>query len=330
MITWPVWSRLKKAFTMTILTRTTMTPWLLTLSLLTALNLGSRGAEKNEPTNEELKKISAAVPSKATVTPAQPRKLLVFTLCKGYYHTSIPCGAKAVQIMGEKTGAFQATISDNIAMFEPEALRQFDGICLVSALGEFFLPDNFEKLPPAEQESARQNDTRLKRNLVAYIKGGKGLAGIHGASYAFNRWPEFGELLGGSFDSHPWNSTERIAIKLDDPKHPVAAAFHGCGFEIIDEGYQFKHPYSRTKVRVLMSLDPSRMDMNKKGLRTDGDFGLSWLKRYGEGRVFYSALGHNSEEFWNPQLLQHYLDGIQFALGDLPAETAPLAPAVQK
>ncbi len=299
-------------------------PILLILFFLIAVNPKSVAADGAAPTNEELRKIASAVPIKSTAIPAKPRQLLVFTLCKGYYHTSIPCGAKAVELMGEKTGAFHATVSDEIAMFEPDTLRRFDGICLVSALGEFFLPQDLEKLPQTEQAAARKNDARLKQNLVEYLRSGKGLIGIHGASYAFHQWPEFGEILGGCFDSHPWNSTERIAVRIDEPQHPLVAAFGGCGFEIIDEGYQFKDPYSRKKLRLLLSMDVSRMDKNKKNLRSDGDFGLCWLKRYGEGRVFYSALGHNTEEFWNPQLLRHFLDGIQFALGALPAETGPI------
>lgn len=275
------------------------------------------------PTDAEVQKIAAAVPPRASAVPHEPRKLLVFTLAKGYVHASIPYGAKAVQLMGEKTGAFQATVSDDISLFEPAALRQFDGLCLMSALGELFLPTDLDKLPPDAQATAKTRDARLKQGLADYVKSGRGLIGIHGASYAFYQWPEFGEMLGGFFDSHPWQSTERIAVKIDEPGHPLVAAFAGKGFEIVDEGYQFKSPYSRSKVRVLLSLDTTRTDMTKKGLRADHDFGLSWVKRYGQGRVFYCALGHNLEEYWNPRLLQHYLDGIQFALGDLPADAEP-------
>lgn len=102
-------------------------------------------AEPIKPTAEELKKIASAMPGQASATPSRPRRLLVFTLCKGYYHASIPHGAKAIELMGEKTGAFKAIVSDDIAMFEPESLRQFDGLCLMSALGEFFLPDNLDR-----------------------------------------------------------------------------------------------------------------------------------------------------------------------------------------
>ncbi len=276
------------------------------------------------PNDEEARKIASAVPNRASVKPARPRRLLVFTKCRGYVHASIPSGARALELTGEKTGAFKATVSDDIACFEPDRLREFDGVCLMSALGEFFLPDDLDKLTPEQQAAARDKDTRLKENFYAWLRGGKALSAIHGGCYSFHDTPAFAELFGGAFDRHPWNAYEKIAVKLDDPQHPVVAAFGGCGLELIDEGYQFKDPYSRRRVRVLYSLDLSRMDANKPDLRADRDFGLCWVKRFGQGRVFYSALGHNSEEFWNPTLLRHFLDGIQFSFGDLPGETMPL------
>lgn len=292
-------------------------------ALVCAFCLQVFGADRPQPTEEQARKIASAVPKRAAVAPRQPRKLLVFTLCRGYYHTSIPHGALAVRLMGERTGAFTATVSDDIAMFEPAKLSEFDGICFVSALGELFLPEDFDKLPAEQQAELKQNDDRLKRNLLQWLKSGKGLVGIHGASWLFYKWPEFSEALGGLFESHPWNADEKIAVKLDEPDHPLVRVFEGRGFEIIDEGYQFTEPYSRKKNRVLYSMDLTRMDTNKPNLRPDRDLGLGWVKRFGEGRVFYTALGHNEEEFWNPALLKHILDGIQFSLGDLQAPADP-------
>jgi type 1 glutamine amidotransferase len=286
----------------------------------------TRAGQAVAPSAEELQKIAHAVPTRSAVRPAVPRRLLVFTKCRGYVHASIPFGAKAIELMGERTGAFRATVSDDIGFFEPERLREFDGLCLMSALGEFFLPDDFDTLTSDQQAAARKNDARLKEHLYAWLRTGKALSAIHGGCYSFHDTPAFAELFGAAFDRHPWNASEKIAIKLDDPGHPVLAAFGGCGLELIDEGYQFKAPYSRAQVRVLYSLDLARVDSNKPDLRPDRDFGLCWVKRYGAGRIFYSALGHNNEEFWNPTLLRHFLDGIQFSLGDLPGDTAPVLP----
>jgi type 1 glutamine amidotransferase/HEAT repeat protein len=157
---------------------------------------------------------------------------------------------------------------------------------------------------------------------MAYIKTGKGIAGIHAATDCFYKWEEFGAMMGGYFDGHPWN--EQVTLKLDDPEHPVNAAFGGKPFVVADEIYQFKDPYSRDNVRVLLSLDPSGTNMAKNGMkRDDGDYAVSWVREYGRGRLFYCSLGHRHEIFWNTPVLEHYLAGIQWALGDLDGDATP-------
>ena len=97
------------------------------------------------------------------------------------------------------------------------------------------------------------------------------------------------------------NNTTRLTsvwVKIDDPLHPLCASFQDRGFEVIDEIYQFKAPYSRDNLRVLLTLDIDKTDMNKKGInRTDGDFAISWVRNWGKGRVFYCSLGHNHHIF---------------------------------
>ena len=92
-----------------------------------------------------------------------------------------------------------------------------------------------------------------------------------------------------------------------------------------DEFYELGEPYSRGDRRVLMKLDTR--DAATAGVtplhREDRDFAVSWVKRYGEGRVFYGMFGHRAEPFMNPAVLRFYLDGIQYALGDLPVEDSP-------
>ncbi|MHC4658346.1 MAG: ThuA domain-containing protein, partial [Planctomycetota bacterium] len=257
---------------------------------------------------EELQKIEDAAPAKATAAPRQARKLLVFDLCNDYKHSSIPYWNKTLEIMGRKTGAYVTVVSNDMSMFKKERLSQFDAVCL----------NNTTKLDFGNEE--------LRKSLMDFVKGGKGLVGIHAASDNFYDWPEAAEMIGAQFSGHPWTSGGTWAIKIDDPKHPLTAAFSGKGFKIKDELYRTKPPlYSRSKQRVLLSLDMTdEATRNVKGFRpTDMDTGISWVKSYGKGRVFYSSLGHNHDVVWNPAVLQHYIDGIQFALGDLPADTTP-------
>jgi type 1 glutamine amidotransferase len=294
------------------------------IAIMTALMtsaFGLTGMAAQIP-DEARKKIEAALPDECYAPPQQPRKLLVFTLCKGFRHSVIPLGAEAMRRLGEKSGAFEATVSDDIAMFEPQQLSSFDGVLFFNTTGELFMPGDPEKLSPVEREEAPKRDARLKENLLDFVKGGKGVIGVHAATDCFYEWSDYGLMMGGYFDGHPWH--EEIVIKLDEPDHPLNAPCHGKPLILTDEIYQFRDPYSRERLRVLLSLDTDRTNMSKPGIRrTDGDFAVSWVRPYGKGRVFYCSLGHRDEIFWNPAVLRHYLAGIQFALGDLKADAAP-------
>jgi type 1 glutamine amidotransferase len=139
-------------------------------------------------------------------------------------------------------------------------------------------------------------------------------------------------MIGGQFDDHPWTAGgtargEGWAIKVDDPDHVLNQSFGGKGFFLKDEIYQIKGPYSRDTHRELLSLDMSQeRNRGRRNIRRpNGDNPISWIKHYGDGRVFYCSLGHNKEIYWNTAVLQHYLAGIQWALGDLKADATPSA-----
>jgi len=281
------------------------------------------------PSAEEIAKITDAIAKITPVAkPARPRKLLVYSVSWGYFHSSIPYGKEAIRIMGIKTGAFEATVSDDPAMFEPDRLRTFDAVFFNNTNRDIFLPQDVKKLPPEKKKAAAERDERLKRSLCSFLAGGKGLAVIHAGVASFREWPEYGEIIAARFDNHPWGAGSEVTLKIEEPDHPLTQAFKEPRFVVKDEIYQLKAPYSRDRVRVLLSIDTERTDMTKKGIhRTDGDFAMTYIKTYGKGRVFYNALGHMHELFWNPTVLQHWLDGIQFVLGDLKADATPSAKA---
>jgi type 1 glutamine amidotransferase len=144
-------------------------------------------------------------------------------------------------------------------------------------------------------------------------------------------WPEFNKMVGGYFKWH-WNDPQHISVKIDDPKSPLTAMFKGQGFEINDETYTFaQDSFSRENVHVLTSVDYSKMSDEDKAkepaqtARTDHDFALSWIRREGQGRVFYEAHGHNEKNYAFKPLLEHVLAGIQYSLGDLKADDSPSA-----
>ena len=98
------------------------------------------------------------------------------------------------------------------------------------------------------------------------------------------------------------------------------------GFKLKDEIYQFKAPYTRADRRVRVSLDlsdPATAAVKDGVKRTDGDFAVAWIKKQGLGRIFYCSLGHADNVFQDAGVLRFYLDGIQYALGDLEADARP-------
>ncbi len=257
---------------------------------------------------DDLQKIAKAIPVQATVKSKQPRRLLVFTRAEGYKHSSIPYAAQALALMGKQTGAFTAIESTEMSAFAPENLRQFDAVLFASTTQLAF------------------EDLTLRQSLMDFVKSGKGVIGIHAATDNFYNWPDAGDMMGGHFDGHPWQANGTWAVKIADPSHPLNAAFQNKNFQISDEIYRIRPRSLRQNARVLVALDMAdQTNRAAPGVRfSDRDVPISWVRDFGKGRVFYSSFGHNHAIYWNPAILRHFLDGIQFALGDLPVNTTPL------
>lgn len=264
-------------------------------------------AQPNALSPDAVARIEAAVSSVSGVKPAASRKILVIYRCDGFKHASIPFCNKMLELLGPASGAFEATFSDRMDSFDPATLAAFDAILL-------------------------NNTTRLKFEteaqraaLIDFVRGGKGLIGIHAATDNFYDFPEAAEMLGGMFDGHPWGGGGTWGVKLDEPGHPINASFGGKDFEIKDEIYQIKGSYSRTTHRVLLSLNMEHPATGSRPgqKRADKDNPVSWIKRFGEGRVFYCSLGHHPDIYWNENVVGHYLAGIQYVLGDLKCDDRP-------
>lgn len=277
--------------------------------------------EKTDPfrgiTPEDRQRIEAALPKEAPAIPKASRKLLIFDRNVGYGgHPSIPHANLAFTLMGQRTGAFEVVVETEPAAFEKENLAQFDAVFFNNTVGNLF------------------QDADLRKNLADFVESGGGLMGVHASTTAFTfwpgareDWPTFGEMLGARGAAHRINK-EVVTMKVEDPNHPVVATFGGKPFTIADEYMRFKDPYSRDKVRVLLSFDQDRTDMNQgrafgNVIREDGDYPIAWVRQHGKGRVFYCTIAHNPYIFWDATMLEFYLAATQFILGDLEGATEP-------
>lgn len=271
------------------------------------------------PTERQVRQIAAAAPGQAPAQPAKPRRVLVWG--HPWTHQPNPFAEHALEILGQKTGAFRAVVSDDPRLLLPDRLAQFDALVMNNIHErEPFLPEDFAKLDAEQKAAAKQFDEAVKQSILEFVRGGKGIVGIHAATAALQNWPAYGEMMGAYYGGH---IHQEVVIQLDDPRHPVNACFEGKSWRINDEIYIPRQPYSRQNLRVLLSLDLEQMA--DPGKRPDGDYAISWVRPYGDGRVFYTTLGHAAETYWNPLFLRHLLAGIQFATGDLPGEIMPPA-----
>lgn len=164
-----------------------------------------------------------------------------------------------------------------------------------------------------------------KQDLLSFVRDdGKGFVAVHTATASFYGWPEYGEMVGGYFENHPWNVFDASVI-VERPDFPAVKHLPA---ELIlrDEMYQYRAPYSRENVDVLARLDESKLDLTNRNVkRTDHDFPVAWVRNYGKGKVFSSTLGHPDAAWDDPRVQTLYLEGIKWVLGLTNAEARPHA-----
>ncbi len=255
--------------------------------------------------------LRAAAQTSAGTTPPPPhakqihlKHVLVIGQTKGFEHDSIPDAMAAIYNLGKASGLWDTTMRTDTELLTKKDLGQrnaknlnyFDLIVFASTTGELDL------------------DASQKQDILSFVHDdGKGFVGIHAAMDTNYTWPEYGEMIGGWFDQHPW-MTFNAPIVNEAPDFPAVRHFPKS-FVKYDEIYQPKE-WLRDKVNVLLSLDPSRLNYenNPRIHRADHDFAVAWSKMYGKGRVFYSTLGHTEESWDDPDIRTMYFEAIKWAL----------------
>lgn len=243
-----------------------------------------------------------------TPAPAAAKKHLLFIGEEhGYRHEAVSHAMATIERLGRETGYWDTVLRTDTEIltkkkleYNAKNLNDFDAVMFFSG-GKL----NMDEQQKADFISAIHDD-------------GKGFIGVHSAAITFRDWPEYGDMIGGYFDEHPW-STFDAPIIVEDPNFPGMSAFPH-EFVLHDEIYQLQN-YSRDKVRVLLRLDPTKLDMtNPKVHRKDGDFAVAYAKMYGNGRVFYSSLGHPPENWDDPRIQKMYTEAIRWATHQVDAD----------
>jgi type 1 glutamine amidotransferase len=246
--------------------------------------------------------VCVAQSSATAQSAASPKQLLVIGEEKGYRHEAVSHAMATIERLGRETGLWSTTLrTDSEALtkkkleYNAKNLNDFDGVL-------FFTGGDLEM------------DAQQKADFISSIHDdGKGFIGVHSAAITFVDWPEYGDMIGGYYDEHPWLTFDAPII-VEDPSFPGMQQFPHS-FVLRDEIYQMRN-YSRDKVRVLMRLNVSKLDMKNKNVhRSDGDFAVTWAKMYGKGRVYYTSLGHVPANWDKPEFQQMITEAIKWAMG---------------
>jgi type 1 glutamine amidotransferase/sugar phosphate isomerase/epimerase len=259
---------------------------------------------------EERQAIEAAAPRQAILKPKKPRKMLVTDIQMYSGHTSIPNGNYLLELIARNTGAFEPVFSNDLNLLKYPKIKEFDAVYLNNVCGMVY------------------NDPEVREGILRFVREGGGIGGHHAVTFANNNWPEFAELMGGWAGAH---HVEKQMVKVDDPNSPLTKAFGSASFEHVDEFYQFppSSPYSREKQHILLSIDVEKSDratdsrLCAQCTRPDQDYGLAWIRTYGQGRTYFTPLGHTNIFYDDKRWTQHLLAAIQYLLGDLDADATP-------
>jgi type 1 glutamine amidotransferase len=270
-----------------------------------------------------VQKLVDAAPESAEVEPSKNHKVLVFDLITGYNHWDTPHINAVIKTLGDKTGAYKTEISQDIFMFEKKNLKKYDAIvlnnnCSKGPRRNMFL-DKLDEDKSLSEDAKNEIAARLEANLILFVNNGGGLMVVHGAITILNNSLPFSDVVGGSFDYHP--AQQDVILEMTDPKHPLVKAFEGKTFVHRDEPYLFKNAYTKKNFRPLLYIDTKKLS-TKKEIDERYKY-VSWIKRYGKGRVFYSSPSHNAQSFEDGRLLKFFLDGLQYVLGDLECDDSP-------
>jgi type 1 glutamine amidotransferase len=183
----------------------------------------------------------------------------------------------------------------------------------------------YNELDPQKAGKVAQAD--FLKNAVPVFTQTNQYVGTPGRDNGRGSFPEWNNMIGGWFKFH-WLDPQKITVKVDDKTSPLTKMYGGQDFDVNDETYTFSvNSFSRENVHVLTSIDYDKMSfmdkLKESNPRPDHDFGLSWIKKEGQGRMFYMALGHDERIYAMPNMMAHLLAGMQYALGDLKADDSP-------
>lgn len=251
-----------------------------------------------------------------TAGAAEKKKVLMFTKSSAFEHSvvhrddkgNLALAERIVVSLGKKHG-FDVVVTKDGGQITAENLKNFAAL-LFFTQGEL-TQSGRDGQPPMKPED--------QPAILEYVRNGGGFVGTHcGGADTFHDWPEFLEMVGGEFIGH--GAQQEARVDVVDPEFPAVAGWPKS-FSLVDEWYAYAGFNSR--MHVLMMLRTEGMDGGDKRYYNRADYPITWCSQYGNGRVFYTGLGHR-EDVWENQLYQNMVaKALLWALGEVEGDASP-------
>ncbi|QZH74132.1 MAG: ThuA domain-containing protein [Erythrobacter sp.] len=236
-----------------------------------------------------------------TFTGNGPR-ILMFEKINGFRDgPSVDAAHAALLAMAEREG-WQMVVTQSGGAFNAETLAQFDAVIWNNISGDV--------LTLSQRQAFRD-----------YIEEGGAFVGVHGtAGDPVYFWDWYADtLIGARFAGHPRDPQFQDArVVVDDPGHPAAASLP-AEWVMRDEWYSFRSNPRDSGSRIIATLDESTYEPTAGGmpnLRMGDDHPIAWSRIIGQGRMFYSAIGHMPETYSHPTYVAMLEDVIAWAVGE--------------
>ena len=214
-------------------------------------------------------------------------RVLVFSKTAGFRHGSIPDGIQCFRELAQQ-GGFVVDATEDASVFTPGVLRDYGVVVFLNTTGDVL---------DEHQQQAFEN----------WFRDGGGYLGVHSASDTEHDWPWYGQLVGAYFRRHPAVQQARIAIVT--PDHP-ATAHLSKEWVRTDEWYDF-HAAPVGEATRLLNLDESSYQGGTMG----DDHPIAWFRAFDGGRTIYTAGGHTTESYDEPDFRRHLLGALLWAAG---------------
>jgi len=233
--------------------------------------------------------------SVASAVPAQSNRgavILIFSHTSGFRHDSIPDGVRALTEIARRRG-IHVVASEDPRIFDGAMLHRYKAIVLLSTTTD-------PKLPGSEWLVGQRRIA-----LQDFVASGGGILAVHAAADSHYHWPWYAHLIGGRFERHP-PGTSKGRVSMADPSSRLSRSLPTV-FEHTDEWYYFAD-FDPTSTLVA-TLDPA--SIGEKDVNPNP---ITWTRKVGAGRVFYTAMGHTKESYSEPVFLRQLENGLDWAL----------------